>query len=187
MRAVFCGWGAGWVVGLVGGGSVDPRIHLRMVYIPTSILKPTTSTYKTNRYGNTVDYFTGLTAVASSPDGDSIYAVGTSVMPGVGGAWASMMGLCVVFGWMHVSAAPAGDWMPGPWGGGEGTATPIRVRPLDVLTYLRISGLTPHPTTVDRHHRPRPRQGLGRAERRAAVQDRSGTPARPPVPPTYAF
>jgi hypothetical protein len=34
-----------------------------------------------------VEYFTGLTAVTSSPDGDSVYAVGTSVMPGVGGAF----------------------------------------------------------------------------------------------------
>jgi hypothetical protein len=45
----------------------------------------TTTPKNNNRYGRTVEYFTGLTAVTSSPDGDSIYAVGTSVLPGVGG------------------------------------------------------------------------------------------------------
>ena len=38
-----------------------------------------------DKYGTTVQYFTGLTAVTVSPDGDNVYAVGTSVMPGIGG------------------------------------------------------------------------------------------------------
>lgn len=46
----------------------------------------------TRRYGNTVDYFSGLTAVTCSPDGDSVYAVGTSAMPGIGGAWCFFWG-----------------------------------------------------------------------------------------------
>ena len=40
-----------------------------------------------DKYGTTVQYFTGLTAVTVSPDGDNLYAVGTSVMPGIGGMY----------------------------------------------------------------------------------------------------
>ncbi|TFJ80581.1 hypothetical protein NSK_008007 [Nannochloropsis salina CCMP1776] len=38
-----------------------------------------------DRNGKTVEYFTGLTALALSPDEENVYAVGTSMMPGVGG------------------------------------------------------------------------------------------------------
>lgn len=36
-------------------------------------------------YGNTIQYLQGLTALTVSPDGENVYVVGTSVMPGVGG------------------------------------------------------------------------------------------------------
>ena len=35
--------------------------------------------------GNTVKYFSGLTALTTSRDGLNVYVVGTTVMPGVGG------------------------------------------------------------------------------------------------------
>jgi 6-phosphogluconolactonase (cycloisomerase 2 family) len=38
-----------------------------------------------DKYGTKIEYFTGLTALTVSPDGANVYAVGTSVMPGVGG------------------------------------------------------------------------------------------------------
>lgn len=38
-----------------------------------------------DRFGTKVEYFTGLTALTVSPDDQNVYAVGTSVMPGVGG------------------------------------------------------------------------------------------------------
>jgi len=38
-----------------------------------------------DRNGKKVEYFTGLTALALSPDDQNVYTVGTSVMPGVGG------------------------------------------------------------------------------------------------------
>jgi len=38
-----------------------------------------------DRNGKTVEYFTGLTALALSPDEENVYTVGTSMMPGVGG------------------------------------------------------------------------------------------------------
>ena len=35
--------------------------------------------------GQPIQYFSGLTALTVSPDGNNVYAVGTSVMPAVGG------------------------------------------------------------------------------------------------------
>lgn len=39
----------------------------------------------TDAQGKQVQYFDGLTAALVSHDGDNVYAVGTTVMPGVGG------------------------------------------------------------------------------------------------------